>query len=729
MSSMVDFRRRSGAHLPVVRQAELAECGLACLAMVACYHGHDVDLASLRRRFSISMKGATLKQLMKAAGDLGLESRPLRVELEHLAEVRTPCILHWDLNHFVVLKRASRRSLEIHDPATGLVTMTTTEAGRHFTGVALELTPAADFAPIQARRRLSIRSLIGQVRGWRGALSQVLLLALALEVFTLALPLALQWVIDQVLVGADLDLLSLLGIGFLAVVFFQAVTAAMRGWVIADLGASLNAQWFTNLFGHLLRLPLGYFERRHVGGILSRFTSVQSIQQTLTSSFIETVLDGLTIMLVLILLLFYSPGLTLLVLTAFSLYALMRWFAYRRLRRLKEEQLIHSARQQSQVIESIHGIQTVKLANAQHDRRSRVANATVEVANREAAINRQSATFQALSKLIFGTQRVLLIWIAAWMTLQGNFTAGMLVVFVAYADLFATRTSNLIDKLVELRLLGLHGERIADIALEAPEPNVISTYSGPTPEPRIEVEALEFRYAEDEAPVIQDCNMTIEAGEAVAIVGPSGCGKTTLAKLLLGLLQPDEGRILVGGVEIRKLGLATYRDLFGAVMQDDALFAGSIAQNIAFFDPGATLDDIESAARAAQIHEDILAMPMGYESLVGDMGSSLSGGQKQRILLARALYRKPTLLLLDEATSHLDVAREQAINQAIAGMSITRIIIAHRTDTVLNADRVILLRDGATESLSTRDYVARFLRGQDLSAGQPDPSAPSKVIR
>jgi len=523
---------------------------------------------------------------------------------------------------------------------------------------------------------------------------------------TLALPLAMQWVLDEVLVSANLQLLHLLGIGFMFVVAFQAMTTALRGWIIAGIGASISAQWIANLFGHMLKLPLEFFEKRQVGQVMSRFFSVQHIQQTLTGSFIEAILDGLTITLVLLVLAIYSLPLTLLVLAVFALYSLLRLAAYRRLYLLNEEQLSHSANQQSQIIETLHGMQAIKLANQQSQRHARVLNATIEVANRDARVQRLTASFNALSRFLFGGQRVVLIWIGAWMALQGGFTAGMLVVFVAYADMFATRAGTLIDRLVELRLLNLHGQRVADIALEPPEANTTSTYSGEALQPRLQIDQLCFRYGENEPWVLQQCCMQIEAGESVAIIGPSGCGKSTLAKALLGLLQPVSGTIMIDGIDIHRYGLDNYRALFGAVMQDDILFAGSIADNISFFDSEASMEQIVEAARIAQIHEDISAMPMGYETLVGDMGSALSGGQKQRVLLARALYRKPKILLLDEATSHLDIKREKAINTAINELRMTRIIIAHRPDTIASADRVILLRNATAEQQSNRDVSA-----------------------
>jgi len=716
--------------LPVLQQAELAECGLACLAMIAIHHGHDTDLASLRRRFPVSPRGATLARLLQTAGALGLDARALRAEPEALQHLHLPCVLHWDLNHFVVLKRIHRGRAEIHDPALGASALPLDEFGRHFTGIAVELTPRADFAPMRERQRLSVRALAGRIDGLRRAGAQLLVLALALEAFTLLLPLAMQWVLDRVLVSADVELLHLLGLGFLAVVVMQAALAAMRGWLVADLGAALNSQWLANLFGHLMRLPLEFFEKRHVGGVMSRFVSVQAIQLTLSASFVESLLDGLTAALVLALLLFYSPPLTALVLAGFCLYAGLRWAALRRLRRLKEEQLIQAAQQHGLLIESIQGAQTIKLGNRVDERRARVANAAIEVARRDAAIGRTNAVFSALARLVSGGQRVLLIWLCAWLALQGRFSAGMLVVFVAYADLFATRTASLIDKLVDLRLLGLHAQRIGDIALHPPEADLHGDYAGPAPDARIEVQGVGFRYGEDEPWILRDCSFSVEAGESVAIVGPSGCGKTTLAKLLLGLLRPHEGRILVGGIDIRRYGLNAYRELFGAVMQEDALFAGSVAENIAFFDPQADFERIQAAARAARIHDDIAAMAMGYETLVGDLGQSLSGGQKQRVLLARALYRQPRILLLDEATSHLDVAREHEINREIAALRVTRIVIAHRPDTIRSAQRVVALRGGSAEQYPNTPQAPHAPAGPS-DATDPDrgdtPVSPSFV--
>jgi ATP-binding cassette subfamily B protein RaxB len=691
--------------LPVVLQTEAAECGLASLAMIARYHGHDVDLPSLRRKYSTSLKGANLARVMEMAARLGFETRPLRLELEELSELKTPCVLHWDLNHFVVLKHVTSRGALIHDPARGVLKLSNAEISRHFTGVALECSPGADFKPVKARECISLRALTGKVTGLPAALVQIFVLALALEVFALVGPFYMQWVLDQVLVSADRDLLVLLGIGFLLVAVFQASVSAVRAWTITWLGAMLNVQWITNVFAHLLKLPLDWYEKRHVGDVVSRFSSMQTIQQTLTTGFVAAILDGLMASLTLVVLALYSIKLTLIVVAAFTLYAILRWFTYRPLRRAQEDQIVYAARQRTELLEAIRGAQTLKLFNQQQPRTARYANTVVETVNRNIAMQRLNIAFQSGNQLIFGIEKVALIWLAALLVLDGAFTAGMLVAFVAYADQFVTRAAGLIDKGIEFRMLRLHAERVADIALSSPERHLESTWDASLPKAEIEVRNVSYRYADGEPWILKNCSLIIPAGESVALIGPSGCGKTTLAKIILGLLEPQEGEVLYGGIEIRRLGLGRYRSQVGAVMQDDQLFAGSIADNIACFDAESNPLRIESAARLAAIHDDIARMPMGYQSLVGDMGSALSGGQKQRVLLARALYRKPSLLVLDEATSHLDIERERQVNAAVNRLAITRIVIAHRPETIACAQRALLVANGAVQPIPSGPHA------------------------
>ncbi|BCX41981.1 MULTISPECIES: peptidase domain-containing ABC transporter [Stenotrophomonas] len=673
--------------LPMILQAEAAECGLACVAMVASYHGHDIDTMTLRAHFPLSLKGASLTRIMAIAAKLGFEGRPLRLDLPQLGKLRRPCLLHWDMNHFVVLSKVDARGVVIHDPARGICRLSLEEASEHFTGVALELTPTTEFRPVKARQPISLRALAGSVRGVVPTAVQVFILALALEVFTLAGPFYLQWTMDQVLVSADRDLLTLLSVGFAAVVLMQTAITAMRSWLIVWMGATTMMQWASNIAGHLLRLPLNWFEKRHVGDVVSRLGSIQVIQNTFTTKFIASLLDGLMSLVIFVVMCFYSVHLAAFVVALFGMYAALRWAFFMPLWRANEDQIVHVARQQSELLESIRGILPIKLANQQDSRRARYANAMVQVINRDVRIQQLNISFGATNQLLFGVGRVALLWVAAVLVLKESFSVGMMIAFTAFADQFIARTTALTDKWVDFRMLKLHAERLADITLSRPEEDGDDdeAWESDLPNASIELRDVSFRYGEDEPWILKNCNLRVESGRSIAITGGSGCGKTTLAKVILGLLEPTEGEVLFGGVPIRKLGVHRYRSLISAVMQDDQLFSGTIAHNISFGAPIEGVERVVEAARLAAVHDDIAAMPMGYNSLVGDMGSSLSGGQKQRVILARALFRQPRLLVLDEATSHLDVEREKLVNGAISQLCVTRIVIAHRLETVMSA--------------------------------------------
>lgn len=682
---------------PVVLQTEAAECGLACLAMVAGAHGLDMDLPSLRERFQISMKGTTAADVSDMAAALGLAPRALRAEPEHLAQVVTPCILHWDMNHFVVLTGVRRGVATLHDPARGLRRMTLAELSPHFTGIVLELTPTADFQPRQLRQRIGLRQLLGPITGLKRALAQVLLLALALELFLALSPFFLQWVVDGVLVTGERELLTTLGLGFGLLVGIQALTAAGRSWAVLHLSATLNLQWVGNVFAHLLRLPVAWFERRHTGDVWSRFAAIHDIQNKLTTRFAEAVIDGAMVVLALALMLLYSPLLSAVAVAAVLLYGLLRGLLLPAMREASAEALVHQATQSSHFLESLRSVLAIKLFNAEAMRQSRYLNLAVDTMNAELLVRRLEVVLAVAHRLLFGLERVLVVWLGALAVLDQQLSTGMLFAFLAYQEQFTLRTSGLIDKLGELRLLKLQGERLADIVLTAPEASARSGRSAQQPShapARITVRNLHFRYASAEAEVLSGVSFEIAPGESVAITGPSGCGKTTLIKLLLGMHPPSQGEVLIDGQPLEVVGHAAWRAMVGTVLQDEGLLAGSIADNITFFAAQPDTERMQQAARLAAVDEDIAAMPMGYATLCGDMGTVLSGGQKQRILLARALYKQPRMLLLDEATSALDVSREQRVNDAVRALSLTRILVAHRPQTIASANRVIVLEQG-----------------------------------
>ena len=365
----------------MVFQTEAAECGLACLAMIAGHHGLNVDLPALRQRFSLSLRGTTLNHIIRFAGALDLTGRPLRVELEDLDCLKTPCILHWKMDHFVVLKKVTRKYVFLHDPSMGPRRLTFAEASRYFTGVALELTPTPSFAPRDERRPLRLRDLIGRVVGLKRALGQIFVLAAALELFSIISPLFLQLTVDKVLAAVDRDLLVTLGIGFMLLIGLQSFLSALRSWTTLYFGTSLKLQWYANLFSHLVRLPVSFFEKRYFGDILSRFDGAEAIQRTLTNNFIETVLDGLISIFILAVMFFYSRKLALIVIVSVVLYVALRNLAYLPLRRSMEEQIMRSSRQQTHLIETLRGIRTIKVLGREDSRKTRWMNLLADTTN------------------------------------------------------------------------------------------------------------------------------------------------------------------------------------------------------------------------------------------------------------------------------------------------------------------------------------------------------------
>jgi ATP-binding cassette subfamily B protein RaxB len=679
-------------------QSEATECGLACLATIAGHHGCDVDLRALRQRFPVSLKGVTLAQLMRHAARLHLATRALRCEPDDLGKLQLPCILHWDLDHFVVLERYARGAAAIVDPARGRRRVAAPELASSFTGVALELAPTATFVPIRTRRRLRLSALTGRVIGLGRALGNLLVVAAALEVVALVTPFVTQFIVDGALVSGDRDLLTLAVVGGTTLLAVDFVLRMVRGWIGLRIDQQMAVQWTANLFVHLLRLPIRFFEQRHLGDITSRFASLTTIRSTLTNGAITAAIDGVMSIATLTLMLAYSLRLASIALGALAVYLAIRVASYRPLRAASEERIVLSARENSYFLESIRAVSPLKLYGRVAERVSRWQNLMIDVQNRDVATQRMALWFASAASLIAGTEGLLLLYVGGLSVLDRAMSLGMLLAFLAYRQQFGERTTKLIDLAIEVRMLGLHAERLADIALEAPEPEPAVDADLAQIVPRIELRDLSFRYADGEPWILRHVDLVVESGETIAIVGASGCGKTTLLKLLLGLHEPTEGEIRIGAagdaLPIGQLGNAAYRNIIGTVMQDDALLSGSLAENIACFDPQPDRDGVEKAARLAAVHDDIVAMPMGYQTLVGEMGSSLSGGQRQRILLARALYKQPKVLALDEATSHLDVDNERRVNAAIQALSLTRITIAHRPETIAAAGRVVVLDGG-----------------------------------
>ncbi|ECR8695440.1 peptidase domain-containing ABC transporter [Salmonella enterica] len=681
------FRR-----VPVIHQTESSECGIACLAMVFGHYGKSIDLFSLRQQFNISSRGATLYSIRTIAVQMGMTARALSLDLNELNVLRRPCILHWNFNHFVVLVSVKRNGFVLHDPARGRIIVSKAEASKCFTGIALELWPGSTFRRERVKKRLNLVTLINSIHGIKGALLKIFALSIVVEAIGLILPAGTQLVMDHALPAGDRGLLSMICISLMFFILLRATVSTSRAWISLIMGTLVNIQWQSGLFSHLLRLPLSYFERRKLGDIQSRFGSLNTLRTTFTTSIVGAIMDGIMVCGLLIMMLLYGKSLTWVVLGFTVVYIAIRLFTYTYYRQLSEEQLIMEARVSSYFMETLYGIAAVKMQGMTDRRHTHWFNLQTDAINTGIRVTKMDLFFGGLNIFISACEQTIILWLGISLVMDNEMTIGMFVAFGAYRMQFSDRISTLVGFLLQLRMMSLHNERISDIALneqESVKPDIpVSEKITPV---SLEVKSLTFRYDQQSMPVFSELNLTVSPGESVAIIGPSGSGKTTLMKILCGLFKADSGQVLIDGNDIQQMGVNNYRKITGCVMQDDRLFSGTIRENICGFAENIDDEWMVECAKASFIHDTIISMPMGYDTLTGELGEGLSGGQKQRLFIARALYRKPRILFMDEATSALDSKSENYVNSAIKSLNITRIIIAHRESTIKSVDRVFSL--------------------------------------
>ncbi|ENV2976054.1 colicin V export peptidase/ABC transporter CvaB [Escherichia coli] len=676
--------------VPVIHQTETAECGLACLAMICGHFGKNIDLIYLRRKFNLSARGATLAGINGIAEQLGMATRALSLELDELRVLKTPCILHWDFSHFVVLVSVKRNRYVLHDPARGIRYISREEMSRYFTGVALEVWPGSEFQSETLQTRISLRSLINSIYGIKRTLAKIFCLSVVIEAINLLMPVGTQLVMDHAIPAGDRGLLTLISAALMFFILLKAATSTLRAWSSLVMSTLINVQWQSGLFDHLLRLPLAFFERRKLGDIQSRFDSLDTLRATFTTSVIGFIMDSIMVVGVFVMMLLYGGYLTWIVLCFTTIYIFIRLVTYGNYRQISEECLVREARAASYFMETLYGIATVKIQGMVGIRGAHWLNMKIDAINSGIKLTRMDLLFGGINTFVTACDQVVILWLGAGLVIDNQMTIGMFVAFSSFRGQFSERVASLTSFLLQLRIMSLHNERIADIALhekEEKKPEIeIVAHMEPI---SLETNGLSYRYDSQSAPIFSALSLSVAPGESVAITGASGAGKTTLMKVLCGLFEPDSGRVLINGIDIRQIGINNYHRMIACVMQDDRLFSGSIRENICGFAEEMDEEWMVECARASHIHDVIMNMPMGYETLIGELGEGLSGGQKQRIFIARALYRKPGILFMDEATSALDSESEHFVNVAIKNMNITRVIIAHRETTLRTVDRVI----------------------------------------
>ncbi len=682
--------------VPFVAASELNECGLACLAAISGYFGGEPGLAEIRELAVPSGRGETLLELRNLAERIGLAARGVKVGVEALTQLALPAILHWDMNHFVVLERVTKAGIVIMDPAAGRFAMPWPAVDRSFTGVALETRVSPSWRKTRAPgRTVSVLDFLAPISQWRADIALVVALSILMEVLVLLAPLQMQLSIDSALRGSDGRLVWVLAIGFTLVVLLQAAISTVRAWTLSVFGARVGYELKDRFVRALHKKPARFFLKHHSADILSRSRSVDTIQSLVTAQLLQALLDAVMSIAIIAVMLLAVPSMAGVVIV----FASINLAATAGLRRaaidISRRSLRVAARADSFFLENARAARAIKLFGKEIVRSAVWRSKFVELTNLGLADSRLMMFSGQAAQLTNGLGNVALIALGTWLVLGNAITLGTMMMFFLFRAFLVERLNRAVVYAMELRRVRTNAERIEAVMADDPgaesagpeRPFVVAEGGGV----RIEAKDVWFRYGDDSPWILKGANLVVEAGESVAITGPSGSGKTTLLGIMVGLLEPNRGEVLVNGRDLRTISSADYARAIGVVMQDDILFQGTVAENVSFFESPLDMARVVRSAEQANVAADIAAMPMQYYSMLAEAATDLSGGQKQRLFIARALYHAPRILFLDEATSHLDTASETLVSRAVKALAMTRILVAHRRETIATADRVLAL--------------------------------------
>ncbi len=689
--------------IPYVQQMQTTDCGAACLTMVLRSWKRHESLTEVRDRLGGARGGVSAQQLLEAAESYGLRGRVARIELEELECLDSGAILHWGMDHFVVLQRVGRHTVDVVDPKLGRRRVPLPEMSRKFTGVAVLLEPTAEFQtrpPGRSRAFDYLKTILSH----SGSFGRVVLLAILLQGASLALPLLTGTIVDRVVPEHDYDLLKILLLGMIFVGVFSFITTTIRSLLLLYLRTKLDFRLTVDFVDHLMRLPFSFFQSRQTGDLMMRLGSNAQIRGILTSTLLSGVLDGFMVVtyLALLCIVNWQFGVAVLILGALRIAIFVG--TRRKYRELMTESLRASADASSYQVQMLGGIEILKASGTERRALDRWSNLFIEVMNISIRQGRLSAFVEAALAAVGLGSPLLLLGYGTWLTLQGQLSLGTMLAVNSLAAGFLGPLSNLVSNGLQLLTMGSYLERVEDVLVEKPEQETTAPPAPPL-EGEIELQSVSFRHSSAGPLVLQDVSVRIPAHGRIAVVGRSGSGKSTLARLLVQLYRPTSGRMLVDGMDSADFDLATIRRQIAYVPQTMFLFSGAVRQNIAMAAPEADITAIEDAARQAEVHDDILAMPMGYDTYLSEGDGSIAGGQRQRLALARALIVKPSVLVLDEATSHLDAMTEARILENLRRVTATQVIMAHRLSTIRDADLILVLEHGRIVERGTHEEL------------------------